>query len=544
MVNKIAEEKFIYKPALKEKDSIPIWWCYPSNYTIGMTSLGYLSLFKILDQCKDIYPERIFINTKKTVHNIKKVELASFSMSFELDYTGIFKILNQYNIPFRASDRTEDHPLIFGGGPVLTANPEPYADFFDFITLGEGEETLPEIIAAYKEVRYIKNKREKLIRISQVPGVYVPSLYDVEYNPDNTIKSFIKNIPDASATIFKRHTKDLSKCVYSPILTEKSMFSNMFLIETARGCPKMCRFCIASYLTLPARYPDYSDIITIIDKGLEYSDKIGLLGALITEHPCFDKILEYISAKRKEKKFELSVASLRADKITPLAVKTLVECGQRQVTIAIEAGSKRLRKFINKHLSEEDIIDSVKNIKNNGILELKIYAIIGLPTETNQDIADLAAFMTKLKKDNKQLALTLSVSSFVPKANTPFQWDKRERNSSLQEKTNYLKKELAKVGVLFKPTSIKWDYIQAVLSMGDRRLSPILEKVFEYGNSLGSWNRSYKEIIEENGFLIPELDWYAHREKAYDEILAWDFINIGLNKDFLESERKKAYKSK
>jgi radical SAM superfamily enzyme YgiQ (UPF0313 family) len=263
------------------------------------------------------------------------------------------------------------------------------------------------------------------------------------------------------------------------------------------------------------------------------------LGALITEHPEFNRICNHILSKRKDKNFELSVSSLRADRITPLIVKTLVECGQKNATIAIEAGSERLRKVINKNLSEDEIKNSVKTARECGLSGLKIYGIIGLPTETQEDIVKLVELMSNLKKENKGFKLTLSISSFVPKAHTPFQWERRENTKELQDKNDYLKKELHKLGIDFKPTSVKWDYIQTVLSRGDRRLSPLLEKVFEYGGSLGSWNRGDKEL---NGQIYPSFDWYALRERNYDEILPWHFINTGVDNKILIKEHEKAIK--
>ncbi|MDD3014691.1 MAG: radical SAM protein [Candidatus Gastranaerophilales bacterium] len=538
MSNIFNEEKFIYNPVPKDKDAIPLWFCFPSTYMIGMSSLGYLNLFKILDQNKTVYPERIFVDTETTVHNSKDIELAGFSFSFELDFLGFFRIFSKYNIPFRSKDRTSDHPIIFGGGPVLTANPEPYADFFDVITLGDGEEVLTELINAYEEVRYLENRREKLAHLAQIRGIYVPSLYDVEYNTDDTIRAYIRNNPKAPEILTKRCVETLTDCIYSPILTEKTMFSDMFLVETSRGCPRRCAFCLASYLNLPARFPEFKSIINSIDIGLNNSNKIGLLGALITEHPEFDRICDHILFKRKEKEFELSVSSLRADKITPFMIKTLVKCGQKNTTIAIEAGSERLRKVINKNLSEEEIRNSIKTARENGLSGLKIYGMIGLPTETQDDIIELVDLMNKLKKENKGFKLTLSISSFVPKAHTPFQWERREDTKELQEKNDYLKKELHKLGIEFKPTSVKWDYIQTVLSRGDRRISHLLEKVFAYGGSLGSWGRSYKEVID--GQDCPTYDWYALRKRDYNEILPWDFIDAGVDKEILIKEHQKS----
>ena len=308
-----------------------------------MTSLGYLHLFRIFDENPAVSPERIFTDTEQTSHSSHDVELMGFSFSFEFDFLGVFKMLDKHNIPRRAAERDGNAPLVFGGGPVLTANPEPYADFFDFIIVGEGEEIVEEIIQAYQEVRTATNRREKLVRLAQIEGVYVPSLYEPEYNPDYTIKAYRK-AEEAPEKINKRYIKAYGESVYTPIITPKSVFSNMFMIETSRGCPKMCRFCIASYLTLPSRYPYLESVKQAIDLGLEHTGKLGFLGALITEHPDFEEICRYILEKRREKEFEISVSSLRVDKITPLIIQPLVKCGQKQTTIAVEAGSERFKK--------------------------------------------------------------------------------------------------------------------------------------------------------------------------------------------------------
>jgi len=534
---KLPEEKFVYKPAAKNHDAVPMWFCFPSTYMIGMCSLGYLHLFRLFDENPDISPERIFTDTEKPKQNIKNVEILGFSVSFEFDFQGIFSILQKHNIPFRAKDRNENHPLIFGGGPVLTANPEPFADFFDIIAVGEGEELLNEMMSTYKEVRNL-SKKEQLLRLSTIEGLYIPALYDVEYNSDGTIKSISPNSPEAPETIKKRYIKNLNESLYSPIITDKSVFPGMFLVETARGCPKKCNFCLASWLTLPSRYPCCESVIETIEKGLQYSDKIGLLGALITEHPDFDKICEYILDKREnykkeEKKFEISVSSLRIDKITPLIIKTLVACGQKQATISVEAGSERLRSRIGKNLSEEDIKKGVKIAHENGLTGLKVYGMIGLPSETQEDIEELANLMIKLKKENKGFNLTLSVCSFVSKAQTPFQREERPDEKIITQRSNYLRKELNKNKVLYKPTSIKWDYVQAIISRGDRRHSFVLEKVNELGGTLGNFSKAYKEVIRENG--IPESDWFALRKREYSELLPWELIDTGVNKEALNS---------
>lgn len=521
-MSKQNEEKFTYKPAVRNRDAVPTWFCFPATYMTGMCSLGYLYLFRLLDENPDINPERIFTDTEKTRLNVKNVKLVGFSVSFEFDFLGIFSVLQKYNIPLRAKDRDENYPLIFGGGPVLTANPEPFAEFFDIIVLGEGEEVLNEIMSAFKEVQH-HDRKEQLLRLSVIEGIYIPSFYDFEYDFDGKIKSITPNTKAVPEKIRKRGIKKLNESLYSPILTEKSVFPNMFLVEIARGCPKRCLFCLASHLSLPAKYPPYENVIKSIDKGLEYSNKIGLLGALITEHPDFERICEYILKRRKEKDFEISVSSLRIDKITPLIIKTLVECGQKQTTVAVEAGSQRLRDSVGKNLKEEAVFTGVKIARENGLKGLKIYGMLGLPTETEEDIELLADLMIRLKKENKGFNLTLSVSSFVPKAGTPFEREERQQGKIIEKRSNRFRKILNKNKIIYKPTSIKRDYIQAVISRGDRRIASILEKFYEFGGSIGSFSKAYKEISEETE--IPCRDWYALRKRESSEILPWDLIH-------------------
>lgn len=534
MEDKFKLEKYTYTPQSKNSDAVPIWLCYPATYMIAMSSLGYLSLFRELDENSNALPEKIFTDTEKTQIPANEVKLAGFSFSFEFDFLGFLNTLEKYNIPLRSENRT-DEPLIFGGGPVLTANPEPFADFFDFIIVGDGETILSQIIDVYKKAKSA-TRQEQLELIGKIDGIYVPSLYEVEYNTDNTIKSFSPKNSKTNNKITKICTEKFDNCIYSPIVTEKSFFPNTFLIELSRGCPKKCKFCLASYSNLPARYPDVNSVIEKIDLGLEITNKIGLLGALISEHPQFEEICDYLLKRRESKEFEVSVSSLRADIITPKIIQTLAQLGQRSTTIAVEAGSDRLRKYINKRLTENQIIECVKNASSNGLKGMKIYGIIGLPSETDEDIQELINLMKKLRADNKNFKLTLSVSSFVPKAHTPFQWEERQDFKVIKDKNDLLKKELAKLNIDFKPTSAKWDYWQGVLSRGDRRLSSLLEKVYKYGGSLGSWNRAYKELTEDEHLNIPDFDWYCQRKRESTEILPWDFIDTGLRKEILIKE--------
>lgn len=517
----------------QKEPELNIWMAFPAMQSFGMSSLGYMSIVKMLDMRKDFYVEKIFTDTKKTQIMPTKVDIMGFSVSFEIDFLGIFNIMENFKIPFESKDRNESHPLIFGGGPVLTANPEPFANFFDFILIGDAEEIDERILDEIKKNKHL-SKTALLNILAELDGVYVPSL--TSYEPQAGVRK-----SDLTELSINKMTSNLSSCISTPVLSEKSFFSNTYVIEIVRGCPQRCGFCLASYLNLPARFCDYEEIIKSIDEGLKHTNKIALLGALITAHPRFDDICKHI-LKRKEEipDLELSVSSLRADSISPIIIQTLVACGQKHSTIAIEAGSERLRKLINKNLTEPQIFETVKTAKENGLKGLKIYAMIGHPTETKDDIDEMINLAKKLKKEFKDFEFTFAFATFVPKAHTPFQFCEREETKSLEKKYEYLKKEFHKIGVKIRTSSVKWDYWQALLSRGDRRLSDLLIKVYKEGANLGAFKQCYKEL-EKQG-LLPQSDEFALKSHSFDEILPWDFIKINPSKELLIKENQRLLK--
>lgn len=505
-------EKFLYEK-LNKKADYNIWMAFPGIYSFSMSSLGYLWICKNIDMLEDVDLERISTDTKNTKYMTKDVNLVGFSFSFDLDFLNIFKIMEKYKIPFKSIERDDSHPLVFGGGPVLSANPEPYSDFFDFIIIGDGEWVNIEAINICKENKG-KPKKEILEKLAPIEGIYVPSLEQGQIQKVNC---------------------ELTDCISTPILSEKSFFKNTYIVEIARGCANRCGFCLASYLNLPNRFVEYEKIIESIDIGLEHTNKIALLGALISAHPKFDDICNHIYKKlEKNPHIELSVSSLRADAIEPNVVKTLVACGQKHATIAIEAGSDRLRKVINKNLLEEQIFETVKIAKENGLKGLKIYAMIGLPTETLDDLKEMINLAKKIKKTYKGFSLGFSFSTFVPKPHTPFQWCSRDDIKTLEKKQNYLKKEFHKLGMKANFSSPKWDYYQALLSRGGRELCDYVLKVYELGGNIGAFKTAYKEIARLNH--LPDSDFYAQREYDLNENLPWDFIMVPPGKEFLIKE--------
>lgn len=504
-------EKFLYEQIKNKNSNFNVWMAFPGIYSFSMSSLGYLWICKNMDSMDDVELERICTDTQTTKLMIQDIDLMGFSFSFDLDFLNIFKMLDKYNIPLKSSERNESHPLVFGGGPVLTSNPEPFSDFFDFIIIGDGEGVN---VQAVKECQKYRNKKEALEKLSQIEGIYVPSLNQETVQKVNC---------------------DLSDCVATPILSEKSFFKNTYIIEIARGCSNRCGFCLASYLNLPQRFVEYEKIIESIDIGLQHTNKIALLGALISAHPRFEDICNYIYNKvQANHNIEFSVSSLRADSIEPNVIKTLVACGQKNTTIAIEAGSDRLRKVINKNLKEEQILNIVDVAEKNGLKGLKIYAMLGLPTETQEDLKEMVNLVKKIKNLHKGFHLGFSFSTFVPKPHTPFQWCGREDTKSLEKKQNYLKKEFHKLGVKANFSSPKWDYYQALLSRGGKELSDYILKVYELGGNVGAFKTAYKEVAKKNN--LPDSDFYSLRTYDLDEKLPWDFIAVSPGKDFLKKE--------
>ena len=357
-------EQYLYNPKNIDKNSnFAMWMAFPGTYSFSMSSLGYLWMYKTIDSQTDVNIERICLDTEKTRYNISEVKLFGFSFSFDTDFLTIFSMLEKYNLPLKAAER-EKFPLIIAGGPVVTANPEPYKDFFDFFIIGDGEDINIQAVKICKENQG-KPKKNILKLLSEIEGIYVPE--------------FSKNV--------QKLTKKLDECIYTPILSENAFFKNTFIIEMARGCFNRCGFCLASYLNLPLRCTPYNELIQTIDFGLNHTNKIALLGAQISAHPQFHDVCKYIYDKiQNDEKIEMSLSSLRVDAVTPDVIKTLAAAGQKNSTLAIEAGSERLRKVINKNLSEEQIFNAVKIARENGLKGLKFYGMIGLPTETQEDL--------------------------------------------------------------------------------------------------------------------------------------------------------------
>lgn len=510
-----AAERLLFTKATPNTDAIPTIFAFPNEYTVGITSLGYQIVWATLAMRSDLEVKRLFTDIQEQLP--RNPELVGFSVSWELDYINILNLLENLEIPRRSSRRSDSDPLIFGGGPVLTANPEPFADFFDIILLGDGENLLDNFIDAYQEVRHA-DRQTKLERLAQVSGVYVPSLYEVSYQEATGVIKSIQPINNNIPAQVEKQTYRGNTLSASTVVTEKAAWENIYMVEVVRSCPEMCRFCLASYLTLPFRTASLEgSLIPAIEKGLEVTDRLGLLGASVTQHPEFENLLDYL-AQPKYDHVRLSIASVRTNTVTQKLAEILAKRDTRSITIAVESGSERLREIINKKLRNEEIIQAAINAKAGGLKAIKLYGMVGIPGEEFADLDATVAMMREIKKAAPGLRLTLGCSTFVPKAHTPFQWF--GVNNQAEKRLKYLEKNLKSQGMEFRPESYNWSVIQALISRGDRRLSHLLELTRDYGDTLGSYRRAFKELRG----TLPELDYYVHANWDLEQVLPWSHL--------------------
>lgn len=514
------QERLLFTPTTPESNAIPVIFAFPNEYTVGITSLGFQIVWATLAIRADVDVSRLFTDLGETLP--KNPELLGFSVSWELDYVNIFNLLESLDIPLHSIEREADHPLVFGGGTVLTANPEPFADFFDVILLGDGEDLLDNFIDAYQEVRHA-NRATKLRHLAQVPGIYIPSLYQVTYHsPDGKIKD-ISPLDSDIPSIVKKQTYRGNTLSASTVVTEKAAWENIYMVEVVRSCPEMCRFCLASYLTLPFRTASLTDsLIPAIEKGLKVTNRLGLLGASVTQHPEFEAILDHLSQPQYQD-VRLSIASVRTNTVTKKLASTLANRDTRSITIAVESGSEKLRQIVNKKLTNEEIIQAAINAKAGGLKALKLYGMVGIPQESMSDVEETIAMMSTIKQAAPGLRLTLGCSTFVPKSHTPFQWF--GVNPDAKKRLKFLEKNLRQQGIDFRPESYNWSVIQALISRGDRRLGKLLQLTREFGDSVGSYKRAFKQLRGQ----IPSLNYYVHEYwQPEEQVLPWQHLQGAL----------------
>ncbi len=527
---------------------------YPNVYRVGMANLGFQTVYKIFNELTPFLCERVFLprpgggaesgagaGEALSIENrrpIRDFDILAFSVSFENDYPSILTLLDAGGIPLRAEDRDEKSPLIIGGGIALTLNPEPLADFFDLFLPGEAEEILPAFADAYRQTRQRQLGRPELLYELQtrVPGLYVPSLYEVSYFPDGRIEKMEPRARGIAQKIKIPPIKNIDAfCTTETVSGTDSEMAQMYLVEVNRGCPHLCRFCAAGHVYAPPRFRSRKLLFEAIDAGLELKEKIGLVGTAVSEHPQLLEICRYIA----ERGAQVGIGSLRLDRIDEKIVNLLKAGGIETLALAPEAGSQRLRDLIRKGITEQDIINAVNILIEKDMLNLRLYFMVGLPTETDEDIDAIIELVKKIQHTalnrsqgrKKFRRITLSINQFIPKPRTPLEWcpltDVHEADRRIKKITQAFRKD-RQIRVLAGVP--KWNYVQALLSLGDRRTGDILAAVHRLG---GNWRRALTEVN-----INP--DFYVYRTKDTGEILPWDILEVGIAKPVLIREYRKA----
>jgi radical SAM superfamily enzyme YgiQ (UPF0313 family) len=521
---------------------------FPSTYAVGITSLGFQVVWATLARRSDVDVRRQFTDQGDPPHGGSRgrgpaLDLFGLSLSWELDGPVLLDLLEQRRIPLWACQRGEEDPIVFGGGPVLTANPEPLAPFFDVVLLGDGELLLPAFIEALRACRAAP-RAERLRQLAGVEGVYVPALYTPRYSADGTLLA----VDPGDGTLAARVTRQAWRghtLSHSAVITPEAAWPSIHMVEVVRSCPELCRFCLASYLTLPFRVASLDDgLIPAVETGLAVTRRLGLLGASVTQHPQFSALLEWLDQERFAD-VRVSVSSVRAATVTPQLSRILAHRGSRSLTIAIESGSDRLREVVNKKLAREEIFRAAHHAKEGGLSRLKLYGMVGLPSENDDDVEATADLLLALKQATSGLRLTLGVSTFVPKAHTPFQWE--GLRPVAEKRLQRLARRLKPKGIDLRPESHGWSVIQTLLSRGDRRLAPVVAAVRGHHESLGGWKRAYRAVMAGEAPPSPlplpapppwaevvEASWSAER------VLPWEHLASGLPAATLWRHRQEA----
>ncbi len=499
---------------------LPIALIYPNSYYLGMSNLGIHAIYGLLNSYPNVVCERVFWekghkNLPSSIESQRPLadfSVLAFSVSYELDYFNIVSILKAGGIPLYAADRDERHPLVIAGGPCVTANPMPLSPFFDCLCIGEAEPILPAMLPVLFES--ISGERDELLKaLASLPGVYVPAL------PAETpvVRQRAENLDDFATN--------------SVILTPDTELGSLYLIEVERGCPWSCRFCLVNTAFAPMRCRSVDKLINQAGEGLRHRRRIGLVGPAVADHPQIKEILDNL----RRMGAELSISSLRIGSLSSDILKKMAEGKAHTITIAPEAGSRRLRRLINKNISDDDILKAIDKVAEIEIRQLKLYFMLGLPSETDEDIEDIIK-LTLAAKDiinqrQSSTRLTLNIAPFVPKAGTPFQWLPIASLPTLNRRLSLLKSRLPTKGIKIKAESPAWSRIQGVLARGDARLAEVLANIEEV--TLSGWRKAVEKCQL-------DIDYYVNQRWDTTQRLPWAVIDSGTKPEHLKSELEKA----
>ena len=521
---------------------------YPNTYFVGMSNLGLHIIYEEINLRNDSVCERIFLPEKKELEAYDKTktplmsvetqrpmhqfDVVAFDVTFEMDYFHIPLMLRHGRVPIMGKDRTEFDPIVIAGGPCATFNPEPFADFIDAFIIGEGEGIVSRVLDIIRDGKMEGLDRHAILRqLANISGVYVPSLYVPIYSDDGEFKGY--HIAEGAPTTIKRHFEMLTSGGETVVATNYTEFGAMYIIEVARGCGRHCRFCMAGYCFRVPRVRPLEILKEGVDRAEKLGKKVGLMGAAISDYPEVDELVTYI----RSKDMRYSCASLRADSLTQAVVDGLADSGQKTITIAPETGSERLRRVINKGISEEHLQNAATLSAKSGIQHMRLYIMIGLPTETDEDIEAIVGLAERTQAHMAEVGckgrLTLSINPFIPKPFTPFQWMAMDNQKTVEKKLQYIKKALQKnrrIEVLVE--SPKEAYIQGILARGDRRLGAVLAAC-----AADRGSKSFKAEMKAAGLDMDEMNY---RERSFDEFLPWSHLDMGMDDGYLEMEWKRS----
>ena len=547
-------------------------FCFPDTYEVAMSHLGMKILYAIINAQPWALCERVcmpWIDMKELMEQngvplfslesrtpLNQFDLVGFTLQYEMSYTNILTMLKLGGVPLHTAERGMNDPIVCVGGPCAF-NPEPLADFVDAVMIGDGEEQIVEFTQAVREWKKSGKPRVECLKaLAKIEGVYVPSFYDVTYHEDGTIASFTPNCPEAPATVRKRILLDMDKAFYPTEIPVPytEIVHDRIMLEIMRGCTRGCRFCQAGMLYRPVRersVPHLMELARALEKSTGY-EEISLSSLSSGDYSCLPELVHDLMTEFKEKRVSVSLPSLRIDSVLKDSLEETQQVKKSSLTFAPEAGTQRLRDVINKGVTEEDLVGKVTDAFEGGWSSVKLYFMIGLPTETLEDldgighlaqVVNQAYFKVPKEKRARGLRVTCSASSFVPKPFTPFQWEPQNTQQQIKDKQAYLRDVLRRIkGVNFNWHEPEVSYLEACFSRGDRRIGRVLERAVEKGCLLDGWSEQFKfgkwmEAFADCG-LDPE--WYAYRRRGKDEILPWDFIDAGVTKSFLWREKERA----
>jgi radical SAM superfamily enzyme YgiQ (UPF0313 family) len=497
---------------------LPIALAYPNTYQVGMSNLGLQTVYHLFNERTDVVCERVFYQqgadrpliSLESQRDVKDFAVLAFSISFEIDYFNVVEMLRRADIPPLAEERDEASPLLLAGGPAVTANPQPLAPIFDAFAIGEAEVIVPHLVETL-QAGVVESRDELLSALAHLPGLYVPSQYPIPNIQYPVQRQWAPNLDTHPTT--------------SVVLTPDTEFGDMYLMEIARGCGRGCRFCLAGYTYRPVRERSPAVLLEQAQEGLRYRDRIGLVSAAVSDY----SRIEELATRLRGIGVRLSVSSLRVDPLPEALVRALAESGVRTLTIAPEAGSQRLRTLINKNVTEDDLMRAAELAARYDFAQLKLYFMLGLPTEADEDVQALVDLVLAVRERFLR-RVTVNITPFVPKAHTPFQWVAMAPVEALEEGLTRVEQALRPRRIAVKAESPAWAAVQGVLSRGDSRVGQALVRVKR--RSLAAWRRALRECqLDASEYL---------RERSWDESLPWAVVDSGVSHDYLWREMKRA----